>query len=254
MHLRKFSPLFEGAGRHWLCGCRAEPIRMCGAMKLPYRIFVLDDDENALGGMVELLRAAGYAVGGATTFDAARDVLATEAYDLLIADVRLRGFNGLHLVRQIRVDRPEMATMIMTGYDDRMMELEAGRYGAAFIRKPIDPAAFLAAVAKSLADVRRQRRWERKPIRGGFRVTADGRPAAVLDVSYGGLRLRMPDGGTLPGRFGVDITALDLHLDVDSVWCQPTDNGTAVVCGAALASASTPAAETWRNIVDRLSA
>jgi DNA-binding response OmpR family regulator len=223
-------------------------------MKLPYRILVLDDDENALEGIVELLREAGYEVVGASTFEAARQMLASEPYHLLIADVRLRGFNGLHLVRQIRSDRPEMATMIMTGYDDRMMELESGRYGAAFIRKPIDPAAFLETVAKSLAEIKRQRRWQRKRILGGFRVTANGRPAAVLDVSYGGLRLQVPEGGELPSRFGVDIAALDLHLDVDSVWCHPAADGAAVLCGAALASDSSPAAETWRNIVDRLSA
>ena len=89
-------------------------------------------------------------------FEAAREMLASEPFDLLIADVRLRGYNGLHLVRQIRRDRPEMATMIMTGYDDTMMELESGRYGAAFVRKPIDPAAFLETVAKSLAETRRR--------------------------------------------------------------------------------------------------
>jgi DNA-binding response OmpR family regulator len=223
-------------------------------MKLPYRILVLDDDENALEGIVELLRDAGYAVSGAAAFDVAREMLAAEPFDLLIADVRLRGYNGLHLVRQIRRDRPEMATMIMTGYDDTMMELESGRYGAAFVHKPIDPAAFLETVAKSLADIRRQRRWDRKRIVGGFRVTANGRPAAVLDVSYGGLRLEMPQGAEPPSRFGIDIAALDLHLDVDSVWWHPAEDGAAVQCGAALASDTSPAAETWRNIVDRLSA
>ena len=226
----------------------------CGRtrMKQPYRILVLDDDENALEGIVELLRGAGHAATGAATFEAARDMLASEPFDLFISDVRLRGYNGLHLVRQVRRDRPEIATMIMTGYDDTMMELESGRYGAAFVRKPIDPAGFLETVAKSLADTRRPRRWQRKRIVGGFRVTANGQPAAVLDVSYGGLRLEMRQVGELPSRFGVDIAALDLHLDVDSVWCQPAADGAALLCGAALASDSSPAAETWRNIVDRL--
>jgi DNA-binding response OmpR family regulator len=223
-------------------------------MKQPYRILVLDDDENALEGILELLRDAGYAATGASMFEAAREMLGSEPFDLFIADVRLRGYNGLHLVRQIRRDRPEIATMIMTGYDDTMMELESGRYGAAFVRKPISPAGFLETVAKSLADTRRQRRWQRKRIVGGFRVTANGHPAAVLDVSYGGLRLEMPQVGEVPSRFGVDIAALDLHLDVDSVWCHPAADGAALLCGAALASDSSPAAETWRNIVDRLSA
>ena len=44
-----------------------------------------------------------------------------------------------------------------------------------------------------LSGVRRQRRWPRKRVEGGFRVTVKGRSAAVVDVSYGGLRLEMPD-------------------------------------------------------------
>jgi CheY-like chemotaxis protein len=223
-------------------------------MKLPYRILVLDDDENALSGIVELLCGADYAAVGVTTFDEAKALLADETFDLLITDVRLRGFNGLHLVRQIHAERPEMGAMIMTGYDTTLMELEAGRYGATFVRKPIEPARFLAAVAKLVADIRRQRRWERKRVVGGFRVTANGSPAAVLDVSYGGLRIALPPGGAPPSRFGVDIAGIGLHLDVDSVWCHPAGEGGVVMCGAALTSDSSPAAETWRAIVDRLSA
>jgi DNA-binding NtrC family response regulator len=92
-------------------------------MRLPYRILVLDDDEHALAGLVELLRDAGHSVTGAATYDAAKRLLSVGSYDLLIADVRLRGFNGIDLVRQTNLDYPEMAAIIITGYDEPMMEL-----------------------------------------------------------------------------------------------------------------------------------
>ncbi len=223
-------------------------------MKLPYRILVVDDDEHALEGMLEMLRAAEYRVAGAASFEAAKRLLAVDTYDLLITDVRLRGFNGLHLVRQIRSERADMATMIITGYDEPMMELEAGRYGAAFVRKPFEPGAFLAAVARSVAEVHRQRRWARKQILGRLTVVANGRPAAVIDVSYGGLRIELSPGEPPPARFAVDIRAIGLHLDVDSVWYRPAGDGTAVLCGATLATETSSAAAAWRTIVDRLSA
>ena len=78
----------------------------------------------------------------------------------------------------------------MTGYDEPLMQLEASRYSARFIKKPIKSPELLEAVRRSLAAVRRERRWPRKRVLGGFRVTAAGRPAAVVDVSYGGLCLR----------------------------------------------------------------
>ena len=222
-------------------------------MKLPYRILVLDDDDAALAGIVELLRDAGYVVTGATTYDAAKRLLALDSYDLLITDIRLRGFNGLHLVRQSHRDRPEMGIIIISGYDEPMIEVEAGRYGAEFVRKPIKPPQFLQSVARTLADVRRQRRWPRKRVVGGFRVTANGRPAAVVDVCYGGLRLEVPEGGNLPDVFDVEIAGIGLQLPVEAVWTHAQEGG-AMMYGAALATEETPAARTWRAIVDRLSA
>jgi DNA-binding response OmpR family regulator len=210
-------------------------------MRLPYRILVLDDDEHALAGT------------GATTYDAAKRLLSLSSYDLLVADVRLRGFNGIDLIRQCNRDYPDMASIIITGFDEPMMELEAGRYGAKFVRKPIQPSRFLKTVAESLTTVRRQRRWPRKRVIEGFRVIADGKPASVVDVCYGGLRLVLPTAERLPETLDVEVAGIGLHLLVEPVWSQPKDSDH-VICGAALTSDTTPAARTWRAIVDRLSA
>jgi DNA-binding NtrC family response regulator len=223
-------------------------------MKLPYRILVLDDDEHALSGIVELLRDADHLVTAASTYDAAKRLLALGSYDLLITDVRLRGFNGINLVRQCATDHPDMAMVIISGYDEPLIELEAGRYGARFVKKPIKPAEFLRVIADCLTQVRRQRRWTRKRVVGGFRVVANGQPAAVVDVCYGGLRLVVSNVRELPQSFDVEVAGIGLHLEVGKVWAHPSQDGEAVVCGAALVTDATPAARTWRAIVDRLTA
>ena len=223
-------------------------------MKLPYRILVLDDDEHALSGIVELLRDAGHHVTGAATYDAAKRLLGVSAFDLLITDVRLRSFNGLHLVMQTHADHPETAVIIITGYDDPLIELEANRYQAELVRKPIRPAEFTRLIDRTLAKVRRQRRWPRKRVIGGFRVTVKGRPAAVVDVSYGGLRLELSDGVPLPETFDVEVTGIGLHLEVQPVWSHAAGSATGTICGATLAAEHTPSARTWRAIVDRLNA
>ena len=222
--------------------------------KLPYRVLVLDDDEHALSGIVELLRDAGHLVTAASTYDAAKRLLALASYDLLITDIRLRGFNGINLVRHCATDHPDMALVMVTGYDEPMMEIEAARYGARFVKKPIKPVEFLAVIAECLSRVRRQRRWTRKRVIGGFRVTAHGRPAAVVDVCYGGLRLEVADAEELPSSFDVEVSGIGLHFEVGKVWTHPTPDGQAIVCGAALVTDATPAARTWRAIVDRLTA
>jgi DNA-binding response OmpR family regulator len=223
-------------------------------MKLPYRILVLDDDEHALSGIVELLRDAGHHVTGAATYDAAKRLLAVSPYDLLVSDVRVRSFNGLHLVMQTRADHPETAIIIITGYDDPLIDLEAHRYHADLVRKPIRPAEFRQRVNEALGGVRRQRRWPRKRVVGGFRVTIKGRSAAVVDVSYGGLRLELPHGERLPDSFDVEVAGIGLHLEVEPVWSQSSPEAPGTVCGATLSAEHTPSARTWRAIVDRLNA
>jgi DNA-binding NtrC family response regulator len=222
-------------------------------MKLPYRVLVLDDDEHALAGIVELIRAAGHDVTPAATYGAAKERLLESQYDLLVTDVRLRSFNGLHLVMQTRADHPDTAVIIITGYDDPLIDLEAHRYHAELVRKPIKPAEFVGLVNDMLSGVRRQRRWPRKRVEGKFRVTVKGRSAAVVDVSYGGLRLEMADAAPLPDRFDVEVTGIGLHLEVQPVWSQSMDKQGTLI-GATLAAEHSASARTWRAIVDRLSA
>lgn len=222
------------------------------AMKLPYRVLVLEDDENALLGVVELLREGGFDATPAATYDDAKRLLSIGTYDVFITDVRLRGYNGLHLVAKVRKESPETGVIIMTGYDEPLMELEAGRYNAQFVKKPVKASALLEAVKRCATTVRRERRWPRKRVTGGFRVTAGGAPASVLDVSYGGLCLQIAAAGTLPSHFDVEVAGIGLHLVVEPVWSTTAPGS--LICGAALTSDTTASARTWREIVDRLSA
>ena len=222
-------------------------------MNVLHRILVLEDDDNALAGIVELLTECGYDVTPASAYEDARRLLSTTTYDLFVTDVRVRSFNGINLVKKVREQSPETAVVIMTGYDEPLMQLEASRYGAQFLKKPIKSAELLEAVRRCFGNGRRERRWPRKRVLGGFRVTAAGRPAAVVDVSYGGLCLEIPSTDAVPALFDVEVSGLNLHLMVQPVWSSARMPG-ALLCGAALASDATPAARTWREIVDRLSA
>jgi DNA-binding response OmpR family regulator len=222
-------------------------------MTLPFRILVLDDDEHALAGIVELLGGASWEAIGTPSYEEALRLLAEDRFDLVITDVRLRGFNGLNLAKRARAGRPGLAIIIISGYEDAMMELEASRYQAIFLRKPLHPARFLETVAQSLAGVRRERRWPRTRVQGGFQVIAAGQPAAVVEVSYGGLRFEVPAGTPLPPRFAVELSGLGVQLQVQPVWSGPSANRQQTVC-AALTDGDSPAHARWRLIVDRLSA
>lgn len=221
-------------------------------MSTPLRVLVLDDDPHTLDGVTELLRSGGYEVAPAETYERARSLIDAEGFDLLIADVRLRSYNGLRLIQQCRVSHPAMALMVMTGSDEPLTEIEARRHGARFLRKPIQPALFLDEVSGSLAHLKARRRWPRTVVAGGFRVRAAGRAGVVTEVGYGGLCVEISGGEPMPATFDVEVAAIGLVLPVRPVWVET--HARSVTCRVALASDTTPSALTWRTIVDRLSA
>lgn len=220
---------------------------------LPFQILVVDDDEAALAGLIEMLRDAGHQTTGAATFDAARRLLDVGHYDLLIADIRLRAHNGLHLVRLSRLLHPDMAIILMTGYPERSLEFEASRYGAAYLEKPIDPKQFIRTVERLLAQVRRERRWPRHHAPETFEVQIGTWPARLLDVSYGGLRFEMDAPATpLPPTVPVRMPALNLYLEAETIWTDRLTSPGALLGGLALLSEGDEAPLPWRALVDSL--
>lgn len=218
---------------------------------LPYHILVVDDDEMTLAGLLELLRDAGHQATGAATFDAARRLLDIGAYDLLVADIRLRSQNGLHLVRSSRLLHPEMGIILMTGYPESSLALEASRYGAIYLEKPIAPRDFMRSVERLLAQVRRERRWPRHVTPEVFPLEVAFWPAKLVDVSYGGLRFEMPAPETpLPPTVPIRISTLNLYLEAETVWTDRTTSPGSLLGGLALLSDGEDAPLAWRALVD----
>jgi twitching motility two-component system response regulator PilH len=111
------------------------------------KILIVEDDDATRAGYSELLELAGHRVVAAGTYQQGRDQVLTENPDLVIADVRLGGFNGLQLLVLSPAPRP---TIIVTGFPDAVLEAEARKAGAAYMVKPVEPSALLALVRQML--------------------------------------------------------------------------------------------------------
>ena len=86
---------------------------------MPSKILIVEDDRATRMGLQELLRQAGYDTVVASDFRAGRRALENEAPDLLIADLRLEGFNGLQL---LHVNPRPVPTIIVTGFHDEVLK------------------------------------------------------------------------------------------------------------------------------------
>jgi two-component system cell cycle sensor histidine kinase/response regulator CckA len=72
--------------------------------------------------------------------------------DVLVTDVHMPGMDGPELVDQIRVGRPGLRVVYMSGYpEDEVFGSRAPDHRAVFLQKPFTPAQLSAALARSLA-------------------------------------------------------------------------------------------------------
>jgi DNA-binding response OmpR family regulator len=95
-----------------------------------------------------LLAEAGYIAVTARSVPTAMQILTAEPPDLLIVDVRLEGYNGLHLIAMAPTPIP---AIVVTGFADSVLEADARRLGADYLRKPISPSTLYALVAQRLS-------------------------------------------------------------------------------------------------------
>jgi len=66
---------------------------------------------------------------------------------VLVADLEMPGLGGAEMVRQIRMIRPDLPVLYVTGYIDRLMDARPLWRREAFLEKPFSVAGFREAVS-----------------------------------------------------------------------------------------------------------
>jgi DNA-binding NtrC family response regulator len=67
----------------------------------------------------------------------AKERLATDSFDLLIADIRMPELDGIELLRIARQHDPELPVLVLTGYPTIETAVESMKLGAAdYLTKP----------------------------------------------------------------------------------------------------------------------
>lgn len=111
------------------------------------RIFVVDDDSCILDSIALFLKKVGIEC---TCFENANDCikyLCQQNCNLLITDIRMPDKNGIELLIEAKRIAPWMPVLVMTGYGDIPLAVEAVKKGAVeFIEKPLEWENFLEIV------------------------------------------------------------------------------------------------------------
>jgi len=120
------------------------------------RLLVVDDDHAFRVSTAALLRSDGYDVDIASDASAAVQAMRSQAYDLVLLDLRMPGIDGIQLVETLRIWGESVPVLMISGYGTVESAVRAMHVGTDdFLTKPVEPEVLSARVAELL---------ERRPV------------------------------------------------------------------------------------------
>jgi len=130
----------------------AAPARPAAAGGRP-RILVVDDEASIRDLLTKTLALAEYDVDAAPDGRSALERMRLYPYDLLIADLKMPGMDGLAVIREAKRYKPDLPVIIITGFSTESSAIEAVNIGVAgYLTKPFRVPQVLAAAAKALGE------------------------------------------------------------------------------------------------------
>ena len=114
---------------------------------------LLVEDEEALRALArETLKLGGYTVIDAENgLDALAKLEQAGSVDLVLSDVVMPRMGGIELAKKLRSDSPGVRILLMSGYSDRVQELEDN--DLPLLQKPFTPEQLLRTIGSELEEV-----------------------------------------------------------------------------------------------------
>jgi excisionase family DNA binding protein len=128
------------------------PVRPAASNARP-RVLVVDDEASIRDLLSKTLALAEYDVDVAPDGRSALERMRMYPYDLLIADLKMPGMDGLTVIREAKRYKGDLPVIIITGFSTESSAIEAVNLGVAgYLTKPFRVPQVLAAAAKALGE------------------------------------------------------------------------------------------------------
>lgn len=167
----------------------------------------------------------------------ARIISVAKAYDELVSGIGQEPVTPVRAREILRVERaPEFDPLVLAAFE------------------ALQPGAYSVVTGEPSLKMDPRRRWMRKRLRKELVGQIAGRPARMVDISYGGFRVELP--ATFEAQpsmaLALDIPQFGLRAAAVCRWTKPLEPSGSVWCGAALAHDKAHPADRWRALVDAL--
>ena len=111
------------------------------------RILIVDDDPDICDSLAMLLRIEGYNVDETSDSRQAANFIEKDMYDVCLFDYKMKGLNGMDLLKMTKNVNPECSVFIISGMDmGEYCNREMNTSLAGSITKPFDIDALLQKI------------------------------------------------------------------------------------------------------------
>jgi DNA-binding NtrC family response regulator len=103
-------------------------------------ILIVDDEESVRDSLYNWFIEDGYRVECAEHARKALTILESDSFDIILADIKMPGMDGLEMLRRIKLLKPDSIVIVMTAFatvDTAVQALKDGAFD--YVTKPFDP-------------------------------------------------------------------------------------------------------------------
>ena len=103
-----------------------------------FKILIVDDENDFRETIIKRLRARKIEVEGADSGPAALEMLADRDFDVVVLDVKMPGMDGIETLREIKLKKPLVEVIMLTGHASVESGIQGMQLGAFdYVMKPV---------------------------------------------------------------------------------------------------------------------
>ena len=113
------------------------------------QVLLVEDDDAIRNIFERALKNRGLIVTAAASAEPALEALQSAAhFDVLVSDIMMPGVDGVELARRARLMRPDLVTVLVSGYAEMPLHRAVDAQGINFLSKPFSLAELMDAIAE----------------------------------------------------------------------------------------------------------
>lgn len=114
-------------------------------------VLLVEDDEAVRRAVERMLSRLEYDVVSAPGMGRALALVQSQHFDIVLSDVIMPDGDGVELISRLKEGRPELPTVLMSGYSERFLREVRNGLPVEVLEKPIESGALAAALARALS-------------------------------------------------------------------------------------------------------